>query len=48
VPRAPRSGPTATLASHSAEAASEDDSFCQKSELAIRDAQTSSFLKCLN
>jgi hypothetical protein len=47
VPRTTRVEPAAALASLSADEVNEDDSFCQKSELAIRDAQTSNLLKRL-
>jgi hypothetical protein len=48
VPRVVRAGPPETLDSHSADKAREDDSLCQKSELAIRETQTSNFQKRLD
>jgi hypothetical protein len=47
VPRVGRAGPPEALDSHSADNAREDDSLCQKSELAIGGTQTSSFQKRL-
>jgi hypothetical protein len=43
-----RAGPPEALDSHSADNAREDDSLCQKSELAIGGTQTSSFQKRLD
>jgi hypothetical protein len=40
-----RAGPPEALDSHSADKAKEDDSLCQKSELAIGETQTSNFQK---
>jgi hypothetical protein len=40
-----RAGPPEALDSHSADNAREDDSLCQKSELAIRETQSSGFLQ---
>lgn len=48
VPREVRTELPATPASHSAEAVNDDDSFCQKSELAIESTQTSNLLKTLD
>jgi hypothetical protein len=45
VPRADLAGPREARDSHSADKAREDDSLCQKSELAIEETQTSSFLQ---
>jgi hypothetical protein len=45
VPRVCRAGPPVARDSHSADNAREDDSLCQKSELAIGGTQTSSFLQ---
>jgi hypothetical protein len=45
VPREPLEELPAASASHSAR---DEDSFCQKSELAIKSTQTSNFLKCLD
>jgi hypothetical protein len=43
-----RAGPPETLDSRSADKAKEDDSLCQKSELAIGETQTSNFQKRLD
>jgi hypothetical protein len=43
-----RAEPLAMLDSHSADKAREEDSLCQKSELAIRETQTSNFQKRLD
>jgi hypothetical protein len=43
-----RAGPPEALDSHSADKAREDDSLCQKSELAIGETQTSSYQKRLD
>lgn len=48
VPRVGRVWPAATATSDSAEEAKEVESFCQKSELAIRNARTSKFLQRLS
>ena len=48
VPRAGRAEPLETPDSHSADKAREEDNLCQKSELAIRETQTSNFQKRLN
>jgi len=48
VPRVGREGPREALDSHSADKAREDDSLCQKSELAIGGTQTSRFQKRLD